>query len=59
MQHKTARMNREEIRHGFGLGLLIAKDSFEKYFGKLLVESDLGKRTTFIVRIPKYIPSFT
>lgn len=57
-RNRSSRTEREEIRYGFGLGLLIAKDSFEKHFGKLLVENVPGKGTTFIVRIPKYIPSF-
>lgn len=39
-------------RHGTGLGLDIARNIIKKHHGKILVESWLGKGTTFTVDIP-------
>ncbi len=36
-----------------GLGLIICKDFIEKHGGQILIESEVGKGSTFIVRFPK------
>jgi len=38
---------------GTGLGLYISKRIVDNHDGQLLVESDLGKGSTFVVRLPK------
>ena len=38
--------------NGSGLGLYIAKEAADKINGKLLVTSELGKGTTFIIELP-------
>jgi PAS domain S-box-containing protein len=42
---------------GFGLGLPLAKDIVEAHRGKIQVDSDKGKGTTFIVILPGYLQS--
>jgi PAS domain S-box-containing protein len=37
---------------GFGLGLTIVKDIIEMHGGNILVESEMGKGTTFTVQLP-------
>lgn len=37
---------------GYGLGLSIAKKIIDTHHGKILVESEVGKGSTFIVKIP-------
>jgi two-component system NtrC family sensor kinase len=51
----------KEVGKGTGLGLSIAYDIIKKHKGEIKVESELGKGTTFIVKVPvmtkAYIPS--
>jgi len=42
----------KEVGKGTGFGLSIAYDIVKKHKGKIIVESEMGKGTTFIVRIP-------
>ena len=37
---------------GIGLGLAIIKNIIESHQGKIEVESTLGERTTFIIKLP-------
>ncbi|CAE8703698.1 unnamed protein product [Polarella glacialis] len=39
-------------QEGIGLGLSIAKDVVERHGGSIIVESELGVGTTFLVRLP-------
>ncbi len=43
----------KEVGKGTGLGLSISYDIVKKHQGEILVKSEVGKGTTFIVRIPK------
>jgi signal transduction histidine kinase len=40
---------------GTGLGLLLCKDLMEKHHGKIIVKSEKGQGTTFIIHLPKAI----
>ena len=40
---------------GTGIGLFIVKDTIERLSGKIEVESQIGKGTTFIVQIPNQL----
>src|SRR5690606_37077655 len=50
------RINAEtgDAKKGTGLGLAIVKHILTRHRGKMNVRSELGKGTTFIVRIPLY-----
>ncbi len=52
MNNQSARSDRDEIRYGFGLGLMIAKETLERYKGKLLVESKPENGSCFTIIIP-------
>ena len=40
---------------GLGLGLVFCKNAVEAHGGNILVESEVGKGTTFTIIIPSYI----
>ncbi|MBM4082772.1 MAG: HAMP domain-containing histidine kinase, partial [Planctomycetes bacterium] len=42
----------KEPGRGTGLGLAISRDIVEKYQGKISVQSEVGKGTTFTIEIP-------
>ncbi len=43
---------KEQVRHGTGLGLVVVKEIVTRYGGRLLVNSVVGKGTTFTVTLP-------
>jgi PAS domain S-box-containing protein len=47
------RGNKVDLIQGTGLGLSIVKDALDVLKGEILVESNLGEGSTFIVKIPK------
>ncbi|MGQ9570976.1 MAG: sensor histidine kinase [Thermodesulfovibrionales bacterium] len=42
----------KEVGKGTGLGLSIAYDIVKKHKGEIIVQSEIGKGTTFIIKIP-------
>ena len=46
-------VSRERVSGGLGVGLAITKEIVDKHNGTILVESELGKGTTFTLRIPQ------
>ena len=45
-------VSRERVSGGLGVGLSLTKEIVDKHNGTILVESELGKGTTFTLRIP-------
>jgi signal transduction histidine kinase len=52
---RKADANKEKIFRGTGLGLFICRNLIEKFKGKIWIESELDKGTTFFFDIP-YLP---
>ena len=46
-------VSRERVSGGLGVGLSLTKEIVDKHNGTILVESELGKGTTFALRIPQ------
>ena len=42
----------DKVNSSFGLGLAISKNVMKKYDGEILVESEIGKGTTFTIKLP-------
>ena len=49
LNKKGSRRLKNQITDSFGIGLILANEILEKQSGKLLIESELGKGTSFIV----------
>ena len=43
------------VSHGTGIGLFIVKDTIERLSGKISVQSEIGKGTTFRMQIPNQL----
>ncbi len=46
-------VSRERVSGGLGVGLAITKEIVDRHNGTILVESEVGKGTTFTLRIPQ------
>lgn len=51
--YRIEKSRSSSIENGYGLGLAIVKEIVEKNKSKIYVESELGKGTSFIIKIPK------
>ncbi len=49
--------SRERVSGGLGVGLALTKEIVDKHHGSISVESELGKGTTFTLRIPLERPA--
>jgi len=45
----------KESEHGVGLGLAIARGIVERHNGRIAVDSELGKGTTFVIALPNQV----
>ena len=45
-------MSRERVSGGLGVGLSITKEIVDRHNGTISVDSELGKGTTFTIRVP-------
>ena len=43
--------NRHDVK-GFGLGLAYVKKMVEEFKGKIMVDSEFGEGTTFVISLP-------
>jgi PAS domain S-box-containing protein len=53
LNNTGSRRLKNQITDSFGLGLVMAKEILERHHGKLLIDSEPGKGTVFIIRIEK------
>ena len=51
------RLNGRDIFPGTGIGLAICKKIAVRHGGSISIESQLGKGTTFIIRLPASVPT--
>ncbi len=49
-------VSRERVSGGLGVGLAITKEIIDRHNGTILVESELGRGTTFTLRVPQRHP---
>lgn len=49
-------VSRERVSGGLGVGLAITKEIVDRHNGTIIVESEVGKGTTFTLRIPQRRP---
>ena len=49
-------VSRERVSGGLGVGLAITREIVDRHNGTILVESEVGKGTTFTLRIPQRRP---
>jgi signal transduction histidine kinase len=52
-KHVRGKHAKDNKKEGIGIGLTITKIIIEKHLGNIYVDSDLGKGSTFTIRIPK------
>ncbi len=50
--NKGSRRLKSDVTDGFGVGLIMSKEILEKHHGELLIESEPGKGTSFIILLP-------
>jgi signal transduction histidine kinase len=51
LNNKGSRRLKSQITDSFGLGLIMAKEMLERHNGKLSIKSELGKGTSFIIKL--------
>jgi PAS domain S-box-containing protein len=51
LNNKGSRRLKNQITDSFGLGLIMAKEMLERHNGKLGIRSELGKGTSFIIKL--------
>lgn len=51
LNNKGSRRLKNQITDSFGLGLIMAKEMLERHNGKLAIKSELGKGTSFIIKL--------
>jgi len=51
LNNKGSRRLKDQVTDSFGVGLVMAKEILEKHHGKLLIKSELGKGTSFIINL--------